>query len=101
MGENGKIKVRLPDGSELEADRGTTLLAIAERIGPRLAKAAYVAEIDGRVVDLSRPVESDAQIRILTERDPETLEVYRHSTAHLMAQAVQRLWPEPRSRSAP
>ncbi|HYO46035.1 MAG TPA: threonine--tRNA ligase [Gemmatimonadota bacterium] len=94
MRENGTIKVRLPDGSELEADRGTTVLEIAERIGPRLAKAAYAAEVEGRVVDLSRRLESDAAIRILTERDPETLEVYRHSTAHLMAQAVQRLWPD-------
>src|SRR5687767_13503446 len=93
MGENGTIKIRLPDGSELEAPRGASVREIAERIGPRLAKAAYAAAIDGRVVDLSRRLESDAAIRILTERDPETLEVYRHSTAHLMAQAVQRLWP--------
>jgi len=94
MSENGTIKVRLPDGSELEARKGSTLREIAEGIGPRLAKAAYVAAVDGRVVDLSRPLESNAEIRILTERDPETLEVYRHSTAHLMAQAVQRLWPD-------
>ena len=94
MSENGTIKVRLPDGSELEAERGTTIREIAERIGPRLAKAAYVAAIDGRVVDLSRRLESDVEIRILTERDAEALEVYRHSTAHLMAQAIQRLWPE-------
>jgi threonyl-tRNA synthetase len=94
MSENGTIKIRLPDGSELEAQKGSTLREIAEGIGPRLAKAAYVAAVDGRVVDLSRPLESNAEIRILTERDPETLEVYRHSTAHLMAQAVQRLWPD-------
>ncbi|HEU4463716.1 MAG TPA: TGS domain-containing protein, partial [Gemmatimonadota bacterium] len=96
MAENGTIRVRLPDGSELEAARGMSLGEIAERIGPRLAKAAYAAAIDGRVVDLSRRLESDAAIRILTERDPETLEIYRHSTAHLMAQAVQRLWPNTR-----
>jgi len=94
MSGNGTIKVRLPDGSELDAPRGASLVEIAERIGPRLAKAAYAAAIDGRVVDLSRRLESDAAIRILTERDPETLQVYRHSTAHLMAQAVQRLWPD-------
>jgi threonyl-tRNA synthetase len=94
MSENGTIKVRLPDGSELETRKGSTLREIAEGIGPRLAKAAYVAAVDGRVVDLSRALESNAEIRILTERDPETLEVYRHSTAHLMAQAVQRLWPD-------
>ncbi|HEU4464656.1 MAG TPA: TGS domain-containing protein, partial [Gemmatimonadota bacterium] len=56
MSENGTIKIRLPDGSELEANRGATLREIAESIGPRLAKAAYVAEVDGRIVDLSRPL---------------------------------------------
>jgi threonyl-tRNA synthetase len=96
MTENGTIKVRLPDGSELDANRGVSLREIAERIGPRLAKAAYAAAVDGRVVDLGRRLESDAEVRILTERDPETLGIYRHSTAHLMAQAVQRLWPDTR-----
>jgi threonyl-tRNA synthetase len=96
MSDNGTIKVRLPDGSELDANRGVSLREIAERIGPRLAKAAYAAAVDGRVVDLERRLESDAEVRILTERDPETLGIYRHSTAHLMAQAVQRLWPETR-----
>jgi threonyl-tRNA synthetase len=96
MSENGTITVRLPDGSELDAPRGVSLREIAERIGPRLAKAAYAAAIDGRVVDLSHRLDSDSQVRILTERDPETLGVYRHSTAHLMAQAVQRLWPDTR-----
>ena len=96
MGENGTIKVRLPDGSELDAHRGVSLREIAERIGPRLAKAAYAAAVDGRVVDLERRLQSDATVRILTERDPEALGIYRHSTAHLMAQAVQRLWPDTR-----
>ncbi len=96
MGENGTIKVRLPDGSELDAHRGVSLREIAERIGPRLAKAAYAAAVDGRVMDLERRLESDATVRILTERDPEALGIYRHSTAHLMAQAVQRLWPDTR-----
>lgn len=94
MSENGTITVTLPDGSTLEADRGATPRQIAERIGPGLAKAALVAETNGRVVDLSRPIEEDVELRIFTERDDTALEVYRHSTAHLMAQAVQRLWPD-------
>jgi threonyl-tRNA synthetase len=94
MPDNGTITVTLPDGSALEVERGTTPREIAERIGSRLAKAALVAQVDGRVVDLERPLESDTTLRILTERDEEALEVFRHSTAHLMAQAVQRLWPE-------
>ncbi|HUP21138.1 MAG TPA: threonine--tRNA ligase [Gemmatimonadota bacterium] len=93
MADNGKITVTLPDGSSMEAEWGTTPRQIAERIGPGLAKAALVAEADGRLVDLDRPFEGDVELRILTERDETALEVYRHSTAHLMAQAVQRLWP--------
>jgi len=93
MSDQESITVTLPDGSSLEAPRGATPREIAERIGPRLAKAALAAQVDGRLIDVGRPLESDAAIRILTERDPEALEVFRHSTAHLMAQAVQRLWP--------
>ena len=96
MPKNGSIIIKLPDGSELEAPSGSTPFEIAERIGPRLASAALVADIDGRLEDLGRPLAHDARVRILTERDPESLEVFRHSTAHLMAQAVQRLWPETR-----
>ncbi len=96
MSANETIILTLPDGSTIEAPRGSTAREVAAKIGPRLAKAAYVAEVDGRLVDLSRPIENDARIRILTDRDPEALEVYRHSTAHLMAQAVQRLWPDTR-----
>ena len=94
MTENGKITVTLPDGSTMDADRGATPREIAERIGPGLARAALVAETNGRVVDLSRPIEEDVELKIFTERDETALEVYRHSTAHLMAQAVQRLWPD-------
>jgi threonyl-tRNA synthetase len=94
MAESESIKVTLPDGSAVEAPAGATPRAVAERIGPGLAKAALVAQVDGQLHDLSRPLEGDARLRILTERDAEALEVYRHSTAHLMAQAVQRLWPE-------
>src|SRR5438067_132511 len=100
------IKVKLPDGSEKEVPRGTTPLDVARSISPRLADAALVARVrplngakapqDGRgqLVDLARPLESDAEVRILTEKDPEALEVYRHSTAHLLAAAVLDLFPE-------
>ena len=87
------IHVTLPDGSELELPAGSTPADVAGRIGRGLARAALVAEVDGRLWDLGRPLEKDARLRILTERDPQALEVYRHSTAHLMAQAVQRLFP--------
>ena len=94
MSENDNLTVTLPDGSAIEVPRGATARDVAERIGARLAKAALAAEVDGRLVDLDRPLERDVAVRILTERDAAALEVYRHSTAHLMAQAVQRLWPE-------
>jgi threonyl-tRNA synthetase len=94
MSDNRVIRMTLPDGSELEMSSGSTPADVAARIGPGLARAALVAEVDGQPWDLGRPLERDARLRILTVRDPQALEVYRHSTAHLMAQAVQRLWPE-------
>ncbi len=94
MPENGVIHVTLPDGSEMEVPAGSTPAEVAGRIGPGLARAALVAEVNGKPWDLTRPLEGDSRLRILTERDERALEVYRHSTAHLMAQAVQRLWPD-------
>jgi threonyl-tRNA synthetase len=90
------IKVKLPDGSEQEVSQGTTPLQIAQSISPKLAAAALVARIgaNGDLVDLTRPLERDTGLRILTEKDPEALEVYRHSSAHLMAAAVLELFPE-------
>jgi threonyl-tRNA synthetase len=93
MPDHDVIRVTLPDGSELEMPSGSAPADVAARIGPGLARAALVAEVDGQPWDLGRPLEQDARLRILTERDPKALEVYRHSTAHLMAQAVQRLYP--------
>jgi threonyl-tRNA synthetase len=93
MPDSRVIHVTLPDASKVEVPAGSTPADVAARIGPGLARAALVAEVDGRLWDLGRPLEEDARLRILTERDPQALEVYRHSTAHLMAQAVQRLWP--------
>ena len=88
------VKIKLPDGSSREVPRGTTAYDIAKSISPRLADAALAAKVNGRVVDLSRPIEEDADVRILTEKDPESLEIFRHSTAHVLATAVTELFPE-------
>jgi threonyl-tRNA synthetase len=88
------IHVTLPDGSVKDVPSGTTALDIAKSIGPRLADAALVAEADGSLIDLTRPLEKDTKLRILTDRQPESLEVFRHSSAHLLAAAVLELFPE-------
>ena len=87
------IKVTLPDGSVREVPGGTTSRQIAEGIGPGLARAALAARVNGAVWDLDRPLEADASLSILTERDPEALEVLRHSSAHILATAVRELFP--------
>ncbi len=88
------IAVTLPDGHRMEMAQGTTPLEVAERISPRLARTALVAEVDGELTDLSEPLQADASVRLLTERDEEALEVYRHSAAHLLAAATLELYPE-------
>src|SRR5438105_5937343 len=88
------IHVKLPDGSEKEVPTGTTPLEVAESISPRLADAAIVAKTNGDLIDLTRPLEKDAELRILTDRDPEALQVYRHCSSHLLAAAVLELFPE-------
>jgi threonyl-tRNA synthetase len=87
------IRVTLPDGSQREAKAGSTPRQIAEGIGPGLARAALAARVNGEIWDLDRPLESDASIAILTERDPEALELLRHSSAHILATAVRELFP--------
>jgi len=88
------IQVKLPDGSTTEVPKGTTALDVAKFISPRLADAALAAKTNGDLIDLTRPLEEDSDLRILTEKDPEALEVYRHSSAHLLAAAVLELFPE-------
>ena len=88
------IHIKLPDGSTREIPKGTTALEVAKSISPRLADAALVAKTNGDLIDLTRPLEKDADLRILTEKDPESLEVFRHSSAHLLAAAVLELFPE-------
>src|SRR5687768_2542001 len=84
----------LPDGSVRELPDGSTVMQLAESIGKGLAKAAVAAKVDGKVVDLSYPLAGAHTVSILTDRDPEALLVLRHSTAHVMAEAIQRIWPQ-------
>jgi len=88
-----KIKVKLPDNSVLEVDKGTTPLQIAEILSKRLAKDAVAAKVNGVVIDLTRPLEEDCELQILTFDDPEGREVFWHSSAHLMAHAIEELFP--------
>src|SRR6266702_2766200 len=114
------IHIKLPDGGDKEMPKGTTALDVAKSISPRLADAAIVAKAkplsrngqesaadlsdksvrptqadsNGDLIDLTRPLDNDTELRILTERDPEALGVYRHSSAHLLAAAVLELFPE-------
>ena len=87
------ISITLPDGSVRTLPEGSTGTDLAASIGPGLAKAALVVEVDGEPVDLSRPCPTAAVVRILTARTPTSLEHLRHSTAHVLAQAVLELWP--------
>jgi threonyl-tRNA synthetase len=87
------VQVTLPDGSQREAAAGTTPRQIAESIGPGLARAALVARVNGEIWDLDRPLESDASVAILTDRDADALQVLRHSSAHILATAVRELFP--------
>jgi len=88
------IHINHPDGTTKDVPKGTTPLEVAKSISPRLADAALVAKTNGDLVDLTRPLDKDTDLRILTERDPEALQVYRHSSAHLLAAAVLELFPE-------
>ncbi|MFW6039267.1 MAG: threonine--tRNA ligase [bacterium] len=100
------MKITLPDGSVQEHERGVTPRQIAESIGTGLAKAAIGARVNGELVDLDRPIEADAEVKLVTRPkldkqgrskgpvDPDALYLLRHSTAHVMAEAIQRLWPE-------
>ncbi|MBZ5619838.1 MAG: threonine--tRNA ligase [Acidobacteriia bacterium] len=88
------IEITLPDGSKQSVAAGTSPIDIARSISPRLADAAIVAKVDGELYDLTRPLEKDANVQILTNKDPEALVVYRHSAAHLLAAAVLELYPE-------
>ena len=89
------LKIRLPDGSVREMPRGSTPADIAAAIVPGLAKAALAARVDGEVRDIMRPLERDADVSLITGRDEaDALELVRHDYAHVLAEAVQSLWPD-------
>jgi threonyl-tRNA synthetase len=87
------IEITLPDGSKKPFDHPVTVQDVAASIGAGLAKATLAGKVDGQLVDASFPIEHDASLQIITDKSPEALEILRHSTAHLMGQAVQRLYP--------
>jgi threonyl-tRNA synthetase len=86
--------ITLPDGSKKHFDRAISVAEIASSIGPGLAKAALAAKVDGALLDTSAMVDHDAAVSIVTDKDPEGLQIIRHSTAHLLANAVQELYPD-------
>ena len=87
------IRISLPDGSVKEVAVGTTILEVVEGIGPRLAQAAVCAVVDEEVKDVREPLTQDGSLTVLTKEDPRVLETIRHTTSHIMAQAVKRLFP--------
>ena len=88
------ISVKLPDGGVRELAEGASSADLAASIGPGLAKAAVAAKVNGEVVDLTRPLPDRADVQLLTKRDAEALEVLRHSAAHMMADAILRVFPK-------
>ena len=87
------IQITLPDGAKRDVPRGTTAAEIAQEISPSLAKEALVARTNGELVDLSSPLEHSTTLSILTAKDPDAVQVFRHSAAHLLAAAVLELYP--------
>src|SRR5262245_26233868 len=86
--------IRLPDGTVKGFPGAVTVAEIAKAIGPGLARAALAGKVDGKLVDASYPIERDAAVAIVTDRDKEGVELIRHSTAHLLAYAVKELFPD-------
>src|SRR5215212_1006564 len=88
------VNIKLPDGSVRSYDHPMTVAEIAASIGPGLAKAALAGRVNGKLVDTAHRVESDADVAIVTDKDPDGLSVIRHSSAHLLAHAVKELFPD-------
>ena len=89
-------QITLPDGSVRAYDRPVSVAEVAAGIGAGLARAALAGKVDGKLVDVSHVIERDASLAIVTDKDPEALDLIRHSTAHLLAYAVKELFPTPR-----
>jgi threonyl-tRNA synthetase len=92
--EKTMVAIRLPDGSQRQFDAPVTVAQVAASIGAGLAKAALAGKVDGKLVDTSYLIDKDSDLAIVTDKDPEGLDVIRHSTAHLLAYAVKELFPE-------
>ena len=88
------ISVRLPDGSAREFNEPVTVSQVAASIGSGLAKAAIAGKVNGKLVDTSYMIDNDVELSIVTDRDPEGVDILRHSTAHLLAYAVKQLFPD-------
>src|SRR5580765_1273525 len=88
------VQITLPDGSKRPFDDPPTVHDVAAAIGPGLAKAALAGKVDGKLVDTAFRIDHDAKLEIVTDKHPDALEIIRHSTAHLLAQATQRLFPD-------
>ncbi len=95
-GSMEEIRVSLPDGTQKSFPSGTSVLEVARSLGPRLARDAVAAKVNGQLADLSAPLTGDCALILLTAAQPEALEVHRHSAAHLLAQAVQEIFPDVR-----
>src|SRR3954468_21556833 len=92
--ERNMVAITLPDGSVRKFEHPVTVAEVASSIGPGLAKAALGGKVDGKLVDTSHRIESDAKVAIVTDRDAEGLDLIRHSAAHLLAYAVKELFPD-------
>src|SRR6201987_6121049 len=92
--ENTMVSIRLPDGSVRQYDHPVTVAEVAASIGAGLAKAALAGKLNGELVDTSFVIDRDSSLAIVTDKDPEGVDVVRHSTAHLLAYAVKDLFPE-------
>jgi len=88
-----KVKITLPDQRVIETSRGSTVESVVASIGPGLRKAAVAARLDSELVDLAYEIDGDGAFQVLTKKDPEALEILRHTVSHVMAQAVKRLYP--------
>ena len=87
------INISLPDGSKRSFQDNQTYFDVAKDIGSGLAKSALAAKINGKIVDLHKQLDEDGELQIITKKSDEALEIIRHSTAHVLAMAVQNLWP--------
>src|SRR6187551_2276278 len=88
------LTLRLPDGATREVPEGALPRDVVASIGPRLLRDAIAVQVDGEIIDLSTPLRKGGDFRVLTEKDPESLDVLRHSGAHILATAVRRLRPD-------